>query len=209
MKKKLIGLLLLALAAIMVAAAIHAEGGAVFVGLALAALPAYFGLRRFGLFSRCKRVSKASPQSAPGANPAASSAPRVPSSPASAPSASVPVSDYTFVNFHVAGTTFKNDDQSDRQTILRHIKFQDPPYVTSGDVEVQIKEYEFRGQQAFRCLVNGYEIGNVPRDKIRTVAEAMRHEDVVVSGFHVIGGGVQDGEKLNYGCSITLKYRSR
>lgn len=113
---------------------------------------------------------------------------------------------YHFVKFKVAGTTYKNDDGSDRQDILRHIKFKDAPYVTGDSMDVHIQPYEHEGKTAYKCLVNGYMIGNVPKDQVAEVSEAMQHDDTAVSGFEVTGGGIRNGEKINYGCLIALRY---
>lgn len=111
---------------------------------------------------------------------------------------------YHFVNFSVAGVTYKNEDGSDRQTILRHIKFQDPPYVPAGssDVDVEIKKYSYKGAPAYHCIVNGYIIGSVPADKVQDVAEAVKHPDAAVTGFQITGGG-----RYNYGCDIAIRYK--
>lgn len=113
---------------------------------------------------------------------------------------------YHFVKFKVAGTTYKNDDGSDRQDILRHIKFKDAPYVTGDSMDVHIQPYEYEGKTAYKCLVNGYMIGNVPNDQVAEVSEAMQHDDAVVSGIDVTGGGIRNGEKIYYGCVIALRY---
>lgn len=128
--------------------------------------------------------------------------------PAAAAAVPVPKPSYKFVSFRVAGVTFANDDGSQRQTILRHIKFNDPPYVTEPDhLEVNIKAAEYKGEPAYQCLVNGYQIGFVPKDRIADVAEAMKHDDVTVTGFRITGGGTSDdGERMSYGCEIGIRY---
>lgn len=131
--------------------------------------------------------------------------------PAAAPRAADPQPakpSYKFISFRVAGVTFANDDGTQRQKILRAIKFNDPPYVTEpNNLEINIKSTEYDGQQAFACLVNGYQIGFVPKDRIGDVAEAMEHDDVTVTGFRVTGGGKSsDGEQLSYGCEMGIRY---
>lgn len=114
---------------------------------------------------------------------------------------------YQFVDFHVAGTSFNNDDGTQRQVILRHIKFKDAPYVTDPEhLNLQIVGYEYEGEPAYKCLVNGYQIGNVPANKVADVAEALKHDDVTISGFDVIGGGMRNGERMSYGASMALRY---
>lgn len=114
---------------------------------------------------------------------------------------------YQFVDFHVAGTSFNNDDGTQRQVILRHIKFKDAPYVTDPEhLNLQIVGYEYEGEPAYKCLVNGYQIGNVPANKVADVAEALKHDDVTISDFDVIGGGMRNGERMSYGASMALRY---
>ena len=190
MKKLFPGIIFLLLAALFVAAGIR-EGGSILIGgAALGALFLFLAVRSF--------VRKAKNAPAVRRDAPAPAAPAKPAQPAR--------QEYQFVNFKVAGVTFKNEDGSDRQTILRHIKFQDPPYITDPDnVDIEIKHFEYQGEPAFRCVVNGYTIGNVPKAQVQEVADAIEH-GAVVSGFHVTGGGSMDGEKIRYGCDIALRY---
>ena len=77
------------------------------------------------------------------------------------------------VSFRVAGVTFKNEDGTSRQSILRHIKFEDSPYadgIDPIDLNVTIEETEYNGEQAFAVFANGYQIGFVPKGSIDKVA---------------------------------------
>ena len=146
-----------------------------------------------------------------GANRLQSSTQNAPAAAQAAPRAANPQPakpSYKFISFRVAGVTFANDDGTQRQKILRAIKFNDPPYVTEpNNLEINIKSTEYDGQQAFACLVNGYQIGFVPKDRISDVAEAMEHDDVTVTGFRVTGGGTApDGEKRSYGAEIGIRF---
>ena len=176
MKKKLIGALLFVLAAACIAASAK-EGSreALIGGAAVALILVIIGLRMF--------------KAAPAAKPAPVSAAKP---------------GYQFVSFSAAGVTFKNDDGSDRQTILRHIKFMDPPYVPEGqtDADVELRPYIWEGKPAYYCIVNGYTVGSVPAVKVQAVQEALRHPDAIISGFTVTGGG----QGYNYGCDIAIRY---
>lgn len=112
------------------------------------------------------------------------------------------------ISFKVAGTTYNNDDGKSRQTILRHMKFQDAPYVDEdGSVTINIKETEYDGELAYQVYMNDYLIGYVPKSKIEDVHDAMQHDDVQVAGVRITGGGnMEDGEKINYGCMISLSF---
>lgn len=119
------------------------------------------------------------------------------------------LSRYQYFNFKVAGTTFKNDDGSKRQDILRHIKFRDPPYVKEDNqIVAELNETEFDGEVAFKVVINDYQIGFVPKASIPVVEEAFEHEEFSITAVDVTGGGRNEetGEKLSYGCTITARY---
>ena len=194
MKKKIVGLLMLLLAAAFLAAGIKQGDKALLGGVALAALFTFLGLRR--LITVKPKKGNQTPKAAPPAPIQHAAAPQPPK-----PS-------YSFVNFSVAGTSFKNDDGTERQVILQHLKFQDPPYATDDNYDVHIQPYEYKGKPAYKCLVNGYMVGNVPAVVIPQVEEALRHDDLTVTGFGITGGGTLNGEKLFYGCDIALRYSS-
>ena len=138
---------------------------------------------------------------------AAANAARQPA-PAPAPSASTAPASGS-LTFRVAGVTFKNDDGESRQEILRHLKFGDEPWAKDpDDLDAEIKETVFEGEQAFAVLVNGYQVGNVPKTHIKRVAAATANiATCYVSSVRIIGGGYDDkGKQLSYGCEITLEY---
>ena len=113
------------------------------------------------------------------------------------------------VSFRVAGVTFDNDDGSSRQDILRHMKFGDSPWADDpDDLVATLEETTFDGDLAFAVLINGYQIGFVPKASIQKVAEAQRHPDTCfVSSVRVTGGGTgSDGRDLSFGCEIVLEY---
>lgn len=113
------------------------------------------------------------------------------------------------ITFRVAGTTFDNDDGSSRQDILRHLKFGDEPWADDpDDLLATIEEETFNGELAFSVLVNGYQVGFVPKGYIQKVAKARQNvSSCYVSSVKITGGGTaEDGRKLSYGCTITLEY---
>lgn len=107
------------------------------------------------------------------------------------------------ITFRVAGTTFDNDDGTSRQEILRHLKFGDEPWADGPeDLTGTLEETDYNGETAFAVLVNGYQVGNVPRANIKQVAAALEHVSTCyVSSVRILGGG-----DLSYGCEITLEY---
>ena len=123
--------------------------------------------------------------------------------------ATVTAADSGSITFRVAGVTFENDDGTSRQDILRHLKFGDAPWADDPeDLTATIDETTFEGEQAFEVLINGYQVGFVPKTSIRKVAAARDHVGTCfVSDVKVIGGGTgSDGQPISYGCEITLEY---
>ena len=107
------------------------------------------------------------------------------------------------ITFRVAGTTFDNDDGTSRQEILRHLKFGDEPWADGPeDLTGTLEETDYNGETAFAVLVNGYQVGNVPRANIKQVAAALEH----VSTCYVSSVRILGGRDLSYGCEITLEY---
>ena len=132
-----------------------------------------------------------------------------PAQPADVSPAVSSAADSGMITFRVAGTTFNNDDGTSRQEILRHLKFGDPPWADDpDDLEAEIEETTFRGEQAFIVLVNGYQVGFVPKVSIRKVADALDHVATCqVTGIRIAGGGTdRDGRPVSWGCEITLEY---
>lgn len=73
----------------------------------------------------------------------------------------------------IAGVTFKNDDGSSRQAILKDIKASG-----GGDAELSLEEFEYKGKPAVRVLVDGEQIGNVPRGRVAEILAVLdRIED--------------------------------
>lgn len=62
---------------------------------------------------------------------------------------------------HVAGVTFKNEDGTDRQKILKDIKMQKPPF--DKKLVIGIEQYEWEGEPAYYITVNGMTIGSAPK----------------------------------------------
>lgn len=119
-----------------------------------------------------------------------------------------PVGALKELTFHVAGVTFDNEDGTNRQDILRAIRFGDEPYAApSGFNDVQIIDTFYDGELAYEVHVNDYQIGYVPKSKISQVEKAMSSSACTVDQFEVIGGGTdEDGNRLNYGATVTMSW---
>lgn len=101
--------------------------------------------------------------------------------------------------FHVAGVTFKNGRRS-RQTILRQIRFRDPPY--SKTPEFRLVRYLFEGEDAVAVYANDEIVGFIGKYDLPQVLE--QWEDYYeVSDYEVIGGG----QDRSYGLVIRVCFK--
>lgn len=196
MKKVFFAVLFFFLAGACLVAGFKQGGNALLGGAAVAALFAFLGIRQL---TKGRAAAPARPAAAPDPQPASAPAPEP------APTQDKPAEQYHFVRFRVAGVTYKNDDRTDRQVILRHIKFRDEPYVTGDSVDIHIQSFDYQGEPAYKVLVNDYQIGFVPKDKVQEVRDAI-DSGATVSAFDITGGGTSGGEKLSYGCEIILRW---
>lgn len=110
---------------------------------------------------------------------------------------------YEFVTVKLAGVTFKNDDGTERQPILRALKFHDAPYDT--EIDVSIKEYQFNNERAYGVYLNDVQIGNIPRHLIQFVYDNFQRIESI-SNITAYGGGRDaDGKPKSYGAEITIR----
>ncbi len=194
MKQKVIAILLIALACVCVWLAIHATKNAMYawasaaICAVVAALQWRNGCRKSVPTKIAARVVTEEP-------------------PKFQPTPQPEKPQYTFVRFKVAGTTFDSDGIS-RQTMLRKIKFLDPPFDNGDALNVHLAPVSFNGEPAIECRVNDFLIGYVPKEQIEEVRATFDKPDIQVSAFDVTGGGTVAGEKLNYGAEIVLRYKA-
>lgn len=120
------------------------------------------------------------------------------------------VPEYQFIEFKLKGVSFKNEDGTSRQELIRRIDEQEPPFENGGELDVDLKPVLFDGKDAIECRVNGYLIGHVPKELVTDVMDAMKATDATISDFKVIGGGEKEnGEKLNYGIYMAVRFSSK
>lgn len=105
---------------------------------------------------------------------------------------------YQSFTFKVVGVTFKNGRRS-RQTILRQIRFQDPPY--DSKPQIHLEQYEYEGEPAFSVWANDEQVGNIGKGDIPRLLRMWEQYDSV-SDFSVYGGG----EGRSYGMEITVRF---
>lgn len=114
---------------------------------------------------------------------------------------------YQHYEFHVAGVTYKSDDGTPRREYLRRIDSGIAPFENSDSLDVSLCPYMYKEEgkpeeQAISVRVNGYDIGNVPRESVPAVMEAMHKPGAIISAFKVIGGY----EGKNYGAIVVVRH---
>lgn len=114
---------------------------------------------------------------------------------------------YQHYEFHVAGVTYKSEDGTPRQEYLRRIDNGIAPFENSDSLDVSLCPFMYKPkgkpeEQAISVRVNGYDIGNVPRESVPAVMEAIHKPGAVISAFKVIGGY----EGKNYGAIVVVRH---
>ena len=107
----------------------------------------------------------------------------------------------------VVGVTFKNEDGSSRQNILKDIYNKKPPFDKRLDIE--IAEFEYEGAPAYHVNVNGKTIGNVSKDMCYFITEN-KSRLLGVSDFHVSEGyrDPDTGEVIPYSATVKIRVQS-
>lgn len=114
---------------------------------------------------------------------------------------------YHHYEFHVAGVTYKSEDGTPRQEYLRRIDNGIAPFENSASLDVSLCPFMYKPkekpeEQAISVRVNGYDIGNVPRESVPAVMEVIHKPGAVISAFKVIGGY----EGKNYGAIVVVRH---
>lgn len=105
---------------------------------------------------------------------------------------------YQYVSFPVAGVTFKNDDGSARQKILKEICDGEE----EGYARAELEAYTYEGEPAIRVLVDGDCIGNIRRSDVSKVTLFLDRPGVDVSVS--IERFEDDGRKI-YRADVDIK----
>lgn len=114
---------------------------------------------------------------------------------------------YQHYEFHVAGVTYKSEDGTPRQEYLRRIDKGIAPFENSDLLDVSLCPFMYKPkgkpeEQAISVRVNGYDIGNVPRESVPAVMEAIHKPGAIISAFKVIGGD----KGKNYGAIVVVRH---
>ncbi|MER2009686.1 MAG: hypothetical protein ABS939_19800, partial [Psychrobacillus sp.] len=108
---------------------------------------------------------------------------------------------YIFLNFKVAGVTFKNGRKT-RQAILRAFKW--------GDEEIEqitFEPYEFENKPAVYVKINDQIVGNIPSDTTEAFFEHEQKYKRDNVHCEIYGGSkLDDGTRTNYGCEVYIRY---
>lgn len=112
------------------------------------------------------------------------------------------------ITFAVAGVTFDNDDGTSRQRLLKDIR------ARGGDADLELEEWEYKGKPACRVLVDGEQIGNVPRHKVEevlSVLDRLEEASIDVGTFRPEEEEDEDGNvrrrgELIYRADVRLVY---
>lgn len=77
------------------------------------------------------------------------------------------------ISTKLAGVTFKNDDGSSRQDILKE-------FAVSGDEhDVELEVYDYNGEEAIRVKWEGYCCGNIPRKNVKEILAVEDKIDII------------------------------
>lgn len=101
--------------------------------------------------------------------------------------------------FYVVGVTFKNGRRH-RQTILRQIRFRDPPYTKTPTFT--LRRYFFQGEYAVAVFANDEQVGNISRRDLPWLLGQWK-DYYTVSDYDVYGGG----KDRSYGLVIRVCFK--
>ena len=106
--------------------------------------------------------------------------------------------DYSYL-FHVVGVSF-NNGRRHRQTILRQIRFRDPPY--SKSPTFSLRRYLFENNDAIAVFANEEQVGNISKDDLPWLLEQWK-DYYKVSEYDISGGG----QGRHYGLTLRVCFK--
>lgn len=107
---------------------------------------------------------------------------------------------YEYCKYRIVGTSFKNDDGTSRQDIIRDIDCRWNPF--HAKAEIRLEKYVYEGEDAIRVLANGRQIGHISREDAKYSVLPQWDRYAGVSDYSILGGG-----HLKYGVSIEIMFR--
>lgn len=111
--------------------------------------------------------------------------------------------------FKVVGVTFKNDDGTSRQTLLRKMYFGKAPFNSDEGVSITIEESTYEGNPAFPVFAEGYQVGYISKEDVPFFVKRWKDFDSVISVD--VSDGCADNEEHNiiYGMVIHCFFRKQ
>lgn len=106
--------------------------------------------------------------------------------------------------FKIVGVTFDNEDGTNRQSLLRKIKFKDSPF--DGDVVFDLFRYEYEGKPACGVTADDAQVGNIATTDVDFVVLNWDRM-ICITDFTAYGGGRdEEGKKKSIGAEIVVRY---
>lgn len=112
------------------------------------------------------------------------------------------------LQFKVAGVTFKNDDRTSRQSILRSAKqaadLADNVGDGFSDSVVTIEEARYKDERSYKVLIDGRQVGNVPREYVENVHDI--YDQILDISIDIDSFINEDDEKIYWGM-VSILYQ--
>ncbi len=105
--------------------------------------------------------------------------------------------------FRIVGTTYKNEDGTERQYLLRKLKYREDMF-ECGLPTLHLKKYYYNGSPAIGVYADSYQLGNLSAKDAAEIFQKIPDECPFI--IDIYGGGTSHdtGEKKNFGAEITL-----
>ena len=112
------------------------------------------------------------------------------------------------LQFKVAGVTFKNDDRTSRQSILRSAKQAADLADNVGDgfseLVVTIEEARYKDERSYKVLIDGRQVGNVPREYVENVHDI--YDQILDISIDIDSFINEDDERIYWGM-VSILYQ--
>lgn len=107
---------------------------------------------------------------------------------------------YEYRSYRIVGTSFKNDDGTSRQDIIRDIKYRWAPF--RDEVALRLEKYKYEDEDAIAVFANDLQLGHISRNDAQFFVLPRWDRYAGVSEYSILGGG-----HLSYGISIEVMFR--
>lgn len=110
--------------------------------------------------------------------------------------------EHEILTFKVVGVTFKNDDGTSRQTLLRKMFLGKAPFNSDEGIDITIEESTYEGNPAFPVFAEGYQVGYISKKDVPFFVKRWKDFDSVISAD--VSDGCTDGEEQNVIYSLVI-----